>query len=202
MGKRLSLLIGILLCCLGLSARTYEGNRKFDSYKGLVMAGYQGWFNAPGDGARRGWYHYTGHDGFKPGSCTIDLWPEVSEYEKLYKTEFVFEDGSPAYTFSSHDASTVETHFRWMEEYGIDGVFMQRFVAEIRNKSGKFHFNKVLDSAMESANRHSRAICVMYDLSGMHAGDEEILIKDIKELAERHSLFNHDANPSYLYHNG
>lgn len=202
MGKRLSLLIGILLCCLGLSARTYEGNRKFDSYKGLVMAGYQGWFNAPGDGARRGWYHYTGHDGFKPGSCTIDLWPEVSEYEKLYKTEFVFEDGSPAYTFSSHDASTVETHFRWMEEYGIDGVFMQRFVAEIRNKSGKFHFNKVLDSAMESANRHSRAICVMYDLSGMHAGDEEILIKDIKELAERHSLFNHDDNPSYLYHNG
>ena len=202
MGKRLSLLIGILLCCLGLSARTYEGNRKFDSYKGLVMAGYQGWFNAPGDGARRGWYHYTGHDGFKPGSCTIDLWPEVSEYEKLYKTEFVFEDGSPAYTFSSHDASTVETHFRWMEEYGIDGVFMQRFVAEIRNKSGKFHFNKVLDSAMESANRHSRAICVMYDLSGMHAGDEEILIKDIKELATRHSLFNHDDNPSYLYHNG
>lgn len=202
MGKRISLLTCILLCCLGLSARTYEGGRKYDSYKGLVMAGYQGWFNAPEDGARRGWYHYKGHDGFKPGSCTIDLWPEVSEYEKLYKTEFVFEDGSPAYTFSSYDASTVETHFRWMEEYGLDGVFMQRFVAEVKNKSGKKHFNKVLDSAMESANRHSRAICVMYDLSGMHPGDEDVLISDIKELSERHSLFNHDANPSYLYHNG
>ena len=202
MGKRLTVLIGVLICCLGLSARTYEGGKKYESYKGLVMAGYQGWFNAPEDGARRGWYHYTGPDGFKPGSCTIDLWPEVSEYEKLHKTEFVFEDGTPAYTFSSYDASTVETHFRWMEEYGIDGVFMQRFVAEIKGKSGKRHFNKVLDSAMESANRHSRAICIMYDLSGMHPGDENILIADIKELASRHSLFDHDSNPSYLYHNG
>lgn len=202
MGKRLSVLLCALICCLGLSARTYEGVRKYDSYKGLVMAGYQGWFNAPDDGARRGWHHYTGPDGFKPGSCTIDLWPETSEYEKLYKTEFVFEDGTPAYTFSSYDASTVETHFRWMEEYGIDGVFMQRFIAEIKGKSGKKHFGKVLDSAMESANRHSRAICIMYDLSGMNPGDENVLIADIKELAERHSLFDHDSNPSYLYHNG
>lgn len=202
MYKRISLLLGLLLCCAGLSAKVYEGGRQYDSYKGLVMAGYQGWFNAPEDGAGRGWYHYTGRDGFKPGSCTIDLWPEVSEYEKLYKTEFVFEDGTPAYTFSSHDASTVETHFRWMEEYGIDGVFMQRFVAEIRNKSGKKHFDKVLDSAMESANRHSRAIGIMYDLSGMNPGDEKVLIKDIRELAEKHSLFSHKDNPSYLYHNG
>lgn len=24
---------------------------------GLIMAGYQGWFNTPEDGAKRGWYH-------------------------------------------------------------------------------------------------------------------------------------------------
>ncbi|WP_343321684.1 hypothetical protein [Sphingobacterium multivorum] len=24
------------------------------------MAGYQGWFNSPTDGADRGWYHYRG----------------------------------------------------------------------------------------------------------------------------------------------
>ena len=67
-----------------------------------------------------------------PRFCTIDFWPEVSEYKKLYKTEFKFADGTPAYTFSSYDESTVDTHFRWMKEYGLDGVFMQRFVGEIR----------------------------------------------------------------------
>lgn len=176
--------------------------KRYDSYKGLIMAGYQGWFNAPDDGANRGWYHYTGPNGFRPGSCTIDFWPDVSEYEKTYRTEFRFADGSPAYVFSSHDASTVDTHFRWMKEYGLDGVFMQRFIPEIRGASGRMHFNRVLASAMKAANKYERAICVMYDLSGMQPHEEGLLLADIAEIAERYSLKDHDANPSYLYHNG
>ena len=42
---------------------------------GKVMCGYQGWFAAEGDACGRGWYHWSGRDGFKPGSCKIDLWP-------------------------------------------------------------------------------------------------------------------------------
>ena len=87
--------------------------------------------------------------------------------------------------FSSHDESTVDVHFRWMKEYGLDGVFMQRFITEIRNESGLKHFNKVLNSAMKSANNYVRAICVMYDLSGMQPGEERILLKDIAEISER-----------------
>jgi len=175
---------------------------KYESYKGLVMAGYQGWFNAPDDGANRGWYHYKCGNTFAPGSCTIDFWPEVSEYPKLYPTDFKFDDGSTAHVFSSYDDSTVDTHFRWMKEYGLDGVFMQRFIAEIKNKSGKKHFDKVLSSAMKAANKYERAIAIMYDLSGMRSGDEKILIADIKELCKKHNLMSHDKNPSYLYHNG
>ena len=201
MGRGFFLGICLLISCFSVWAADGDG-KCYNSYKGLVMAGYQGWFNAPDDGAGRGWYHYTGRNGFKPGSCTIDLWPDVSEYDKVYQTDFVFEDGTPATTFSSYDASTVDTHFRWMKEYGLDGVFMQRFVAEIRNKSGLKHFNKVLGSAMDAANKYNRAICVMYDLSGMVPGEEQILLRDIKDVAERHSLHNHDKNPSYLYHNG
>ena len=200
MVRRLNWFIVYLLFSVGIMAQT--AGKQYNSYKGLVMAGYQGWFNAPDDGAGRGWYHYTGHDGFRPGSCTIDFWPEVSEYKQLYKTEFKFADGTPAYTFSSHDASTVDTHFRWMKEYGLDGVFMQRFVGEISNKSGLNHFNKVLNSAMEAANKYERAICVMYDLSGMRPGGEDVLLKDIADIAKRHSLKDHAKNPSYLYHNG
>ena len=50
---------------------------KSSSYKGLIMAGYQGWFNAEGDGANRGWNHYRKGNRFEPGHCTIDYWPDI-----------------------------------------------------------------------------------------------------------------------------
>ena len=45
----------------------------FTSYEGLVMAGYQGWFTAEGDGADRGWHHYEKNRTFVPGVSTIDF---------------------------------------------------------------------------------------------------------------------------------
>ena len=183
MVKKFNWLVFCLLFSVGMMAKS--GGRQYNSYKGLVMAGYQGWFNAPGDGSGRGWHHYNGSNGFRPGSCSVDFWPEVSEYKKLYKTEFTFADGKPASVFSSYDESTVDLHFKWMKQYGLDGVFMQRFVAEIRNESGLKHFNKVLNSAMKSANKYERAICVMYDLSGMQLGEEKLLLKDIDDKRAR-----------------
>ncbi len=174
----------------------------YDSYRGLAMAGYQGWFSAEGDGEGRGFYHYNGHNGFRPGSAKVDMWPDVSEYEKTYPTEFRMADGSAARVFSSYDPSTVDTHFRWMKEYGLDGVFMQRFVNEIKSPKGRAHFNAVLASAMASANRYERAISVMYDLSGMSPDDGGIVLDDIGGIAKVYHLFDHSANPSYLYHNG
>ncbi|GHU68307.1 hypothetical protein FACS189413_04870 [Bacteroidia bacterium] len=191
----------VCLCCFG----TILGHAqiKYDSYKGLAMAGYQGWFSCPGDGSERGWYHYWGRDGgFYPGSCKIDMWPDVSEYEKTYKTEFVFADGSPAYTFSSWDESTVETHFRWMREYGIDGVFVQRFVAEIKRPASYRQLNKVWHSAINSANANNRAISIMYDFSGMAPGDEKLVLTDIDSITKQYDIFERKNNPSYLFHNG
>jgi hypothetical protein len=191
--------------CLGSAATAAEPERsrtRYDSYEGLVMAGYQGWFNTPGDGAGRNWHHYERGNRFEPGWCTIDLWPEVEEYPQLYETAFAFADGTHARVPSSHDYSTTDTHFRWMKEYGLDGVFMQRFIAEIANPSGMAHFSAVLANAMDCANRYDRAIAVMYDLSGMPAAGPDILLRDIDSIAVWHHLFDHEANPSYLYHHG
>ncbi len=176
--------------------------KRYDSYKGLAMAGYQGWFSCPGDGSERGWYHYCGRNGeFKPGICTIDMWPDVSEYDKVYETEFKFADGSPAYVMSEWDESTVETHFRWMREYDIDGVFVQRFVAEIKRPLSHRQLNKVWHSAINAANANNRAIAVMYDLSGMEPGDEQLLFDDIDDIEKEYDLKGRRDNPSYLYHN-
>ena len=126
MVKRFDWILVFLLFSIGATAQS--GRKQYDSYKGLVMAGYQGWFNTTGDGSGRGWHHYNGREGFRPGSCSVDFWPEESEYKKLYKTEFTFADGKQASVFSSYDESTVNVHFKWMKEYGLDGVFMQRFI--------------------------------------------------------------------------
>ena len=81
------------------------------------MAGYQGWFHKPEKGMM-----YPDEKNVR-----IDMWPDVSEYPETYPTGLKHADGSTARFFCSSDESTVDLHFRWMKEYGIDGVFMQRF---------------------------------------------------------------------------
>lgn len=87
-----------------------------------------------------------------------------------------------------------------MKEYGIDGVFMQRFVVEIKSVSGKRHFNKVLESSLKAARKYDRAIGVMYDLSGCQSEDMKIIENDWKELQTLFSLTDRTQNPTYIRH--
>ena len=177
----------------------------YTSVDGLVMAGYQGWFAAEGDESNRGWYHYRAGCGFQPGCSTIDMWPDVSEYPKTYPTDFKFQDGETARLFSSYDAETTDLHFKWMQEYGIDGVYLQRFVAEVRdsNPAGKRHFDKVLENALASAKKYGRAVCIMYDLSGAESEEvRDFVEKDFFELVSKYKLFDNEENPTYLRENG
>ena len=47
---------------------------------GKVMCGYQGWFMAREDGYGMGDVHWGGINQTPP-SCTVDLWPDLSEYD-------------------------------------------------------------------------------------------------------------------------
>jgi hypothetical protein len=161
------------------------------------MAGYQGWFAAEGDDSRRGWYHY----GLRGDNASVDFWPDMTEYSKKYVAPFKMPDGSDAYLYSAYDYESIDLHFRWMKEYGIDGVFMQRFVTEIKGPAGKRHFNKVLENALEAARKYNRAIGVMYDLSGCQPEDMKVMEDDWKELQTLFSLVDRDRNPTYIRHN-
>jgi len=192
-----------LLMVSGVNAQkpaTKENNWRFMSYNGLVMTGYQGWFNAEGDGANRGWNHYTQGKTFEPGNTKVDYWPDVSDYAKTYKTAFKFKDGLPAYVFSSYDESTVDLHFKWMKEYAIDGAFMQRFVTTLMNPKGAKHYEKVLDAAVKAAKKYDRAISVMYDLSGMKPEDYTKVIEDWKQLINRYQFNRKEQYENYLFH--
>jgi hypothetical protein len=176
---------------------------------GKVMAGYQGWFNAPGDGSGKGWARYQRKDDatFEPGACNIDFWPDVSEMDpdELFRTPFVHADGSPAYVTSSRHPKTVDRYFRWMREAGIDGVFQQRF-AELTPRIKEFaDMNHKLGLVRASANRNGRAWALMYDFSHgapTNAMPFEVFREDWTRLVDRMKIGKDPNDKAYLHHRG
>jgi hypothetical protein len=194
---------GVVLAGIPAIAGTkHAAASRHPSYEGRIMCGYQGWFRAEGDGSGRGWVHY-GPRKFDPEHCTVDLWPEVSEYKITYPTGFKAKDGTPARVFSSWDESTVDLHFQWMRQYGIDGAFMQRFFDVTRTEKSRAEGRVILGHALKAAQKHERAIAVMYDLSGLKPGEGcSSLIQDWKELVDELKLTAQGTNQAYLYHRG
>ena len=166
------------------------------SILGKVLAGYQGWFNTPTDGSNRGWQHYkTASGAFEPGEVTVDFWPDMSEadVDEKYATPFFHKDGSLATVFSSANIKTVNRHFKWMNDYGIDGVFFQQFASNLRSNNPKGRANAlvVFDNIIAGAKaNNNRLVSIMYDLSGSNATGT--MINDIKqhwqEMANKHGV--------------
>ena len=168
---------------------------------GKVMCGYQGWFGTPDDGGGRGWTHWAGRNGFHPGSCCVDLWPEVSELDpdERVATAFQTADGQAAEVFSPFHRKTVLRHFQWMRETGVDGVFVQRFIVDVSSPRGARHFNVVLDHCREGANLFGRTYAVMYDLSGLGGGQMQRVMDDWRLLVDRMQI---TQDPAYQRHAG
>lgn len=195
MKKYTLFLLGSLWIASPLFAQTKHAKiTQYPSYKGLVMAGYQGWFHPQKDGS------------MYPDSTKIriDMWPDLTEYEKTYPTGLKLADGSTARFFSSTDPSTVDLHFKWMKEYGVDGVFMQRFFNSTKVGDARIASNKVLKAAMEAASKYERAIAVMYDLSGLKGSGEDCstIIEDWKFLVDSMNVTNQKGAKTYLFHRG
>jgi len=165
------------------------------------MVGYQGWFTAPGDSANIGWYKYAKNHKLNNQVAKFDLWPDTSEYKKLYKTPIVGADGKPTYLFSSDDESTIDLHVKWMQQYGIDGAFVQRFFLSLHDATRQHHL-KVLKNMLKYGNKYNRAISVMYDLSGLSTDkDANTIIEDWKYLVDSIHITSRTGNP-YLYDHG
>ncbi len=171
--------------------------------RGKVVAGYQGWFNCEGDGAGLGWKHWASNRNkpFAPGNVNVDLWPDISELgsDELFATGFRMSNGMAASVFSSFHRETVQRHFRWMREYGIDGVLVQRFANDLSDRAERNHKNVVLANCREGANREGRVYAVMYDLSGLQGGQVARVIEDWRTLQEQMKI---TEDPAYLHHHG
>lgn len=184
--------------------RTPTADVNPNGIRGKVIAGYQGWFGAKGDGnTPSAWKHWSQR--FVPGTefgCKFDLYPDISEYlsDKLYPTDFGnFGDGSTASLFSSFNPETVDTHFRWMQEYGIDCAAVQRFASDITDSSK--HALTVMSSIKEAAENHGRAFYLCYDVTGYSKDNlTDLLAKDYELLTEQFPKIT--DSPNYLRENG
>jgi hypothetical protein len=86
-----------------------------------------------------------------------------------------------------------------MRDYGIDGAFVQRFIADLRDARALRHNNTVLAHCREGANRFGRAYVVMYDLSGLGTNRIQEVMDDWRALRTRMHV---TEDPAYLRHRG
>jgi len=174
-----------------------------DGLLGKALAGYQGWFAAPGDGsAWNAWVHWFRSQEPSAANATFDLWPDLREYEadELFPTGMTYPGGGAVGLFSAHTPKTVARHFRWMAEHGLDGVFLQRFLHEaVMPVPGAFR-DQVTRNVRAAAEAHGRVFAIEYDISG--ASDEQLpqaLIDDWKRLVDDLGV---TTSPAYLRHRG
>lgn len=146
---------------------------------GKVMFGYQGWFGTPEDGSIRDddWQHWSVGTPAAT-NMTVDFWPDFSEYEtdELQTTSLFYANGSTVSLYSAYKEKTVKRHMRWLRDYNLDGVFLQRFVTSLRGSNNFDFVNKVLSNVQVSCEFYGRSFVIMYDIV---SADESNLINQI-----------------------
>jgi len=189
----------VVVCTIGITGYSQDTVDP-STLNNKVMAGYQGWFNAEGDGSGYGWIHWSRRGIPTNDNLTFDMWPDLREYDKneLFKTRLKYSNQKNASVYSAYTYKTVERHVKWMKDYGIDGVFVQRFVGSARNRT-KLR-DKVLQNVRKGAEKYGRVFANMYDISGGGNMDlVEFIKKDWMHLVDD---LNITESPSYICHNG
>lgn len=155
---------------------------------GKVLCGYQGWFNTPCDSEGFGFGHWGQGLGKPDGRFVVDMWPNVSEYDPADLCDVpgvTMPDGSAARLYGGDRRGPVLLHCKWMRQYGIDGVFVSRFVGESTNPSRFRHINTVLANIREGCHREGRVWAMMLDLSTGHNTPTSVVINDWKYLCDK-----------------
>jgi hypothetical protein len=149
-----------------------------------LMAGYQGWFTASGDGSPYDgqsdpWHHWSIRTAPTPANTTFDLWPDLSEFgaDELHPTGLHYADDRVAALYSAFHRATVFRHTKWLADYGLDGFFLQRFFSDLRNPRGVAFRDRVAEHVRDGCERYGRVFAMEYDISG---ATEATLVDDIK----------------------
>jgi autotransporter-associated beta strand protein len=178
------------------------------SLNNKVMAGYQGWFRTPGDvPGNNGWSHWFNSNPPSVGANNLgfDAWPDVSELppaEKYGVPGFINADGSQAFLYSARNYATVLRHFQWMQEAGIDGVWLSQFCSHMPGGASQSDYpnvTNVMNNVRKAATATGRTWAFMYDFSGLNTNNVVTLISN-----QWVNMVNSGitSDPRYLHHDG
>jgi hypothetical protein len=169
-----------------------------------LMFGYQGWFACPDDGSPLGaWEHW-----FQRGqpadmsTLRVDMWPDVSELgpDERCETPLTLPAGGTAQLYSAFNARTVERHFRWMREYDLAGVFLQRFTVGLDRPAVLAFRDAVARNVQSAAESSTRVFAIMYDVSGH---PRETVVDSMKrDWVRLVDTLHVTDSPRYLHHRG
>lgn len=174
------------------------------SLHGKVIFGYQGWFGCLNDGSHLNtWVHWFRYNATSTApDLTVDLWPDVSELseKELCVTDMKLPDGSPAMVFSNYNEQTVLRHFQWMQQYGIDGVAIQRFVSQLSDPNLLKVRNQILLNEIHGAEKYGRIFYIEYCFTpDLPANYMDIVQRDWADLVDNWKI---TESPSYLHDHG
>jgi hypothetical protein len=170
---------------------------------GKLLMGYQGWFSCPSDGTGTAWFHWFNANVPDAAHFRVDMYPDASELTDAEKcgTSMKFPNGDPAPVYSAANPLTVARHFQWMREYGIDGVFLQRFLTEQSDPALVKKKNIVLDNVRAAAEANGRVFAIEIDISNPKFDSKLVdeieadwkYLVDVKKVTE---------SPAYLHQYG
>lgn len=171
---------------------------------GKVMFGYQGWFFHPNDGSEYARWRHWGGDMSSPEDLTVDMFPDFREYEmdELFPTGnnfFTYDDGRTVRVYSAYKKKSVVRHMKWVRDYGLDGVFLQRFVTNTTNATLRRSRDTVTANIMDGCEKYGRVFANMWDISSFDPGRMDIIINDWKHLVDDLGI---TGSPNYLHHRG
>jgi hypothetical protein len=189
------LIIAVLLSTASLVHATKPIDN--ETLTGKLVMGYQGWFECPADRKDGRWVHWYNETGL-----SVDALPDVTDYPHSGRCETTMHlaNGDDVEFFSSQNLGVVETHFAWMETYGLDGVALQRFASPLLDPVRVAAMDTVLANVSQAAKDHGRVFYLMYDLSGMPAAKLGEVVKDWQRLeagglTRRSGYLRHRGHP-------
>ena len=95
--------------------------------------------------------------------------------DELFPTELsIFSNGLPASVYSASKTKTVERNCHWMQDFNINGLFLQRFIGTAVKYPNIL--DKVLSNVRSGSEKYGRIFSVMYDIRN---GNNETQVEDL-----------------------